>query len=445
MSLVIGPIQLTDKEKNSERTAPQILVSSIFDSRLSPNNYPLTYDCIRKLRKDPTVQLARWAVLAPMIHTPWVYESTNKLGTQEMFDAVEQSLAPLRDFLLQQAVFGTCDFGWQPFEVVYKPEGGQVIISNFKALLQDYTDILVYLNNGGFAGFVNEPLATGVNNSHIIPEEYSLCTNFSVEGTDWYGYSVFQSLKPVIESWDTVENTASRYDRKVAGASWIIYYPVGKTPYNGVLTDNAEIAKQQLSRLEASGGAVIPDEIQEWLDDTIDREAKGKWRIELMSANTSTQSSFVDRQKYLDALKMRAFGLTERSVLEGSHGTKAEADVHGNVSLAIVHSKHKLICNQITTGPVYNFMRYNFGEKYEKAVCVRPAPLVDTQFATVKDIYRLIMQTPETLYEEVENIDIKAMRTELGIPTAATPQLIVEDEDPVETETETELEPVSNG
>jgi len=56
-----------------------------------------------------------------------------------------------------------------------------------------------------------------------------------------------------------------------------------------------------------------------------------------MSATNTSQGSFIDRQKYLDALKMRAFGLPERSILEGSHGTKAEADVHADIAPNVFH------------------------------------------------------------------------------------------------------------
>lgn len=429
----IGPIQLEEKINKSEISAPQILTSAVYDSRIEQQIYPLTYSCIRELRNDPTVQLARWAVLAPIIHTPWTYVSENGKATPEMLKDVEQNLSPLRDFFLQQAVFGTLDFGWQPFETVVIPEDGRIQIDNFKALLQDYTSILVYLNTGEFAGFVNEPLALRPNSAQIIPLEYSLCTNFSVEGTDWYGYSVFKSLQNVLTSWNNVEQTANRYDQKIAGASWVVWYPVGRTLYNGKYEDNAFIARQVLNRLESSGGVAIPDEIQEFLDnegdeDSVSKETKGKWRVEIMSADSSTQQSFIDRQKYLDALKMRAFGHTERSVLEGSHGTKAEADVHADVSISIVDSKHRLICNQLTTGPVYQFMEWNYGKKYRKAVTVKPAPLVDAQFNLVKDIYRLILQTPETLYKEVERMDLNAIRTELNIPSTETPQLKVERE-----------------
>lgn len=413
---ILGTIQLHDKSNTSEQTSAQVLTSPVYDSRLYPTYGNLSYHCIRELRKDATVQLARWAVLSPMIHTPWVYINNNGKATREMIDLIDETFSPLREWFLAQAVFGTLDFGWQPFEIIYKPENGYVYIDSIKPLIHDYTTILVYLENGKFAGFANETF--GLNTSVLVEEEYALNTNFEVEGTDWYGYSVFNTLHPILKGWNNTEDVANRYDRKVAGATWVIYYPVGQTPYNGVLTPNDQIARSILNRLEASGSVAIPDEIQDWADDSIDEEAKGKWRIELITANASTAATFIDRQKYLDALKMRAFALTERSMLEGSHGTKAEADIHGDVALSIVDSRHRLICHQLNLGPVQRVLQYNFGKKYAYAVSIRPAPLVDTQFATLKRIYELILQNPETLMAEVGNLDIKALRDEIGIPSS---------------------------
>lgn len=418
---IIGPIQLTEHKPTTELTSPQIHSFVSFDSRITQRLFPLSLAKIRELRKDPTIQLARLAVLAPMVHTPWVYEASKigkHLATKEMIDTIEDSFSPLRDWFLTQAVFGTLDFGWQPFEVIYTPTDEQLVkIEALKALLQDFTQILIYLNTGGFAGFANETWQ--IRGSTIILEAYALNTNFSVEGTDWYGMSVFENLKPTIDSWNTVEKTASRYDKKIAGATWIIYYPVGSTPYNGTLTKNDEIAADLLRKLEASGAIAIPDEVQAWVDDSVTEQIKGKWRVELITADSSTQSSFIDRQKYLDSLKMRAFGLPERSVLEGKHGTKEEADVHGDVALATVDSRHRLICDRLNTGPVKNLMRINYGKKYENAVKIVPAPLVDNQFATIKEFYRLILQAPEVLEHELQNINVKEMRDKLGVPSVS--------------------------
>lgn len=419
MTTVLGPIQKIDEKDGSERTAPQVVSIPSFDSRLVRNDYPITHTRIRELRADPTIQLARWCILSQMIHTPWMYLNPKKLATQEMLDFVDENLVPIRDLFLQQAVFGTSDFGWQPFEVVFKPQSGQIFIDNLKALLHEYTTILIYINNGRFAGFVNETWSwsSEYNGSVEVPEPYALNTNFEVEGTDWYGISVYKCLEKISKAWDTIQDAAGRYDKKIAGATWVIYYPVGRTTYNGVKdVDNDKIARMLLHNLESSGGVVIPDDIQDSVDEMLDHEAKGRWRIELISDKGATSSTFIDRQKYLDALKMRAFGFPERAILEGTHGTKEEAGEHGNLAVSNVDSKHRLLCAQLNLYLLPALMRFNFGKKYEWAIRVVPAPLVDKQFSTIKDVYRTILQTPELAEREVSRLNMDAILTELAIP-----------------------------
>jgi hypothetical protein len=359
-----------------------------------------------------------------MIHTPWVYKASGigkNEATEEMIDKVKDSFSSLRDRFLQQAVFGACDYGWQPFEVIYEPtDTTDLRISNLKALLQDFTEILIYIDTGEFAGFTNRPVSSRDFRDVLVERDYALNITFQVEGTDWYGTSVFEALQGIMQSWDNVEDTASRYDTKIAGAAWVIKFPVGKTLYNGVKTSNDEIAADLMQKLRASGGICIPDEVQAWFDDTIDtaQKVKAKWEVMLITADSSASTSFIDRQKYLDTLKIRAFGFPERSILEGKHGTKEEADVHGDVALSIVDTKHKLITDQLNAGPVKTFVRFHYGKEFENAVCIEPAPLVDNQFATVKDIYRMILQTPDALMQEVQNIDLNEMRDKLGIPSS---------------------------
>jgi hypothetical protein len=360
------------------------------------------------------------AVLAPIIHTPWSYKQNNR-APEGAREHIHDMLEPIRDWFLQTAVFGALDFGWAPFEIVYEFTNGLIRIKKWKPLLQDYTTILIYENTGAFAGYANEPLQIGAGaTAEYVFEKYAMNINLEVEGTDWYGESVSDSLDSIQEKWDAVEKAAGRYDAKIAGASWVIYYPVGETLFAGVRTDNFTIAKNLLSNLESSGGIAVPDEISEHVDglnDSIEKELQGKWRIELISAKDSSAAQFIDRQKYLDNLKMRAFGLPERSILEGTHGTKAEAESHGSIALGTIDTKHRMICDQVNCQTIDKILIDNYGKEAKGTVWIAPAPLIDMQFNTIREIYRLIIQNPDTLLQEVSSIDTGILRKELGIPS----------------------------
>jgi hypothetical protein len=422
VTTILGPIIVHRPRgtKGSEKSSGQTLSYNTIDSRLAVTSTTwLKYSRIREIRQDATVQLARQAVVAPIVHTPWSYEVTEG-APQDAEKFVVDIMEPQRDWLLQNALYNALDFGWAPFEVVYKPKNGAVVIDEFKQLLPDFTTILVYLENGKFAGFANEPTQIGyVATSVEIYRPYALNINLCYEGTDWYGQSVSWVLDPICDAWDDVDKTANRYDRKLAGATWVLYYPVGSTIYEGVETANSEIAAALLAELEASGAVAIPDEVQEWLDDSVDKELKGKWRVELISASASTQASFIDRMRYLDTLKIRAFGIPERSILEGRFGTKAEAEAHADIALSTIDTKHRLVCDQINEQVIRPLLRMNYGREQEKCVQIQPAPIVDAQFQTVKEIYRLLVQSPEVIAHELQNLDVQSLRDQIGIPTIA--------------------------
>ena len=434
-------------KKTSESTSSQQMSMPQFDSRVYPNStFYLTPHRIREIRKDATVRLVRQAIVAPIMHTPWTIKAKkNAPAAAKQF--IEDMFECKRDWLLQGAIYGALDFGWMPYELVYEPtKNGRVWITKFKQLLQDYTNILVYVDTGYFAGLVNWPLYTS-SLSYLQPysrsaagweveldEINSMVINLEVEGTDWYGISASSSLDSLVSDWDDVNKSANRYDKKVAGATWVIYYPVGKTEFNGTEQSNDFIANAVLTALEASGGVIIPDEIQEWvsdLEDSIDKDVKGKWRIELISAQTSAQSNFNDRQKYLDNLKVRVFGIPERSILEGMFGTKAEAETHAEIGLSTVDTKHRLVVQQINQYAVNQVLRMNWGEKAVNSVKVEVAPLVSSRFNHLKEIYRMILQSPDVGSLEAENLDMKAIREELSVPATEDADDSLDVPDPV--------------
>ena len=237
-------------------------------------------------------------------------------------------------------------------------------------------------------------------NEIIIREHNAQLINLEVEGTNWYGRSVSEVTDALVTNWTTVNNAADRYDKKTAGSHWVVYYPVGKTLYEGTETDNDKIARTLLNNLESSGAIAIPDEVQEWLDDDIDRDYKGKWRVELLSDTGNASRTF-----------------PERSVLEGKFGTKAEAETHTDIGLATIDTKHQLIIDQINKQAINQLLILNWGEKAKGTVYIDKAPLVDSRFSTLKEIYRLIIQSPETIISETQQINLKALRDELAIPS----------------------------
>lgn len=411
---VIGPIKIKDPDKNGH-TSPQVSRLPLFDSRLIQKPGLLTPSEIRTLRRDPTISMMRDIVLAPVVHTEWtIIEGED--APEGAKDFIEKVIFPLRLDFLQRSFFGCIDFGWMPFEKVMEEKDGEVIFTQFKALLQDYTWILAYVDTGKFAGVINTPIDFGVQlDETLLNEQESMNINFEVEGTDWYGLSIFEDLKDTDDNWEDANDSAKRYNSKVAGAHWVVYFPVGESQFNGTLTDNQDIAINVINTLESNGAVAVPDDIMEFID-SVDNETRGKWRVELLSDSSNTQTTFTDRQKYLDTLKVRAFGIPERSVLEGQFGTKAEAEVHADMGLATIDTKHRQVVRQLNEQAVRQLMRINYGEEVQDTVKIMVAPLVDSRFAVLKESFRLLMQSPNTIDDIMPKLNLRAMMEELSLP-----------------------------
>ena len=416
---IIDP-QITERSDTVSVTGPQTRYFPSGDSRLVKESWLRpTENQVRNLRKDPTISLVREIIISPAISTPWTVEEREGApdGAKE---EIKEEFFHHRLTLLQDSFLGCIDYGWSPFEIVWGlNRKGKVVPIWFKQLLHEWTWILINIDDGKFWGFSNEP--AGGRNS-IVGEGKALNFNLEVEGTDWYGVSSLGKTKSIQDKWDSVDKSATRFDQKIAGAHWIVYFPVGKTPFSldpevaAVDTNNDVIAKRILTTLEANGSTAIPDEVQEWMDDDVDKNTKGKWRIELLSAGSNVNAQFTDRLKYLDNLKVRAMGIPERAVLEGKFGTKAEADTHAEAGIANIDRKHRMIVQEINKGPVNTFLRVNYGEEAENTVSIQVSPLIDARFSILKESFSRILQDGEGLRGLSELIDARAISEELGVP-----------------------------
>lgn len=395
-----------------------------------------SYNQYRELRKDPTVWLARRLVTAPILCCDWNYEENSK-APDGARDFIESELTKLRLQFCMDAAYGNLDFGWQGFEKVcslreYGDFKGQVGVDCLKPLLQDITTILIDVRTGTFKGYVQwyqrgfwqglvaeQPIAADTANK-VQPRQILLTprecmhTVFNREGTQWYGWPDLEIARQSINQWTIANDAAARYDKKLAGSHWVVYYPSGKSEINGVETDNLDIARSIIIELSASGAVAVPSTINAMMQE-LTKDTPNAWRVELLS-DVSAQSGFVDRLKYLDALKVRAMGLPERAVLEGQFGTKAEAEAHADMAITNIELRHKLLCQMLSVSLVDPLLITNYGPEAKGTVYVEPQPLVDMQRATLMQIYLAFLANPENAAVEYMSMDMEKYRDRIGVP-----------------------------
>jgi hypothetical protein len=357
---------------------------------------------VREMRRDPTIFLARLMVRAPILATTWTVECDDD-NLQFIADFIDSQLMPKKDDILNASLTGLLDFGWQPFEKCFDIIDGQVHLTRLKPLLQDLTDIRAE-DDGTFIGFEQ--------NGEELPLFYSFLMNVNVECDMLKGESYMANAYPAYEGAKRVTAVSETYDKKIAGAHWVITFPDGNSMLDGVEVSNDIVAKKLIDALEASGSFAIPRKTLDQLEE-LNGQSSQAWDIKLLEASGSGDN-FDTRLARFDKEKVRSFGLPERSVLEGQFGTKAEAVAHGDFALTAIEQLGASIVSQINRDVVSQLIRLNFGPF--KGVYLKQQPLNDIDKVILKDIYMALLSTSDGQLNELSQIDFDSIRDRLGIP-----------------------------
>jgi hypothetical protein len=428
------------KRKGKELTPPQVL-TLLFEGQELPKQAGTTgYAKIREMRRDPTIALARWLTVAPILESEWSVDA-NEDAPEGAKEFIAKAILPHQNHLMRTGLYGCIDFGWQSYEKVWgMNRDGMFVVQKFKPLLHDITKILVDVATGSYEGLRQWPFTT----SQIdLMGADTLLYSFDVEGTDWYGQAIMRIAEGPYDAWGTVDGAAQRYDKKIAGTKIVVKYPMGYEDESGQLVDNQEKALAVINALGQSAGVAIPKRIQ----DSMDAAAIEKlaWEIDLLEGSGNTTTTFIDRMKYLDVLKVRAFGLPERAILEGQYGTKAEAGEHADFAISNMQQRHNLLVQHTNSYCVNDMLRMNYGPEAEDSVFIVPSPINDLALGFLREIYKSIIASPENFLLEYGNIDFEGMRKRLDIPTLTEEEredvdvvreLLRPEADPIETEEE---------
>lgn len=415
------------RPKTRERTGPQIATAQFGLSQptLATNYSSDWFNKVRVMRKDPTIALVRDLVFGPIIASEWSVGHKPK-APKGAVQLVADNLSDIRNYLVDHSLRGWMDFGWQAFEKVYGINSrGEAVLDKVKPLLQDITKVLVSTNTGEFLGTIQTPSIGKLSEitriegdlvfgAGMLRRQDVVLTNIGVEGTNWYGIPIMENVIIPYDGWKSVNAVADRYDSKIAGSHWVVYYPMGTSILDGARVDNFDIAEKLIQNLESSGAITVPRHLDETVHELNNQIIENGWKVELLSDTSSQQSNFVDRLAYYDSLKVRALGFPERSVLQGQFGTKAEAETHSDLAVVVAEYRHTRLTEQMSHQLVNDLVRFNYGREYVGTVFLKPAPIADDLKLFLRQVFLTLMQhDPETA---LKKIDADAMRERLQLP-----------------------------
>ena len=367
-----------------------------------------TYAAYRALRKDSTIALGRGLLVSGVKAGSWAVEADEEAPEEVV--AFVKTLLPLREDIMGLAVgYGRVDYGWMGFEKIFVVKDGRLTL-RLKPLLHDMTTILID-NHGNFAGYRQSNSLTALPID--VPAEYSLHIAFDVEGANLYGSPLLENVRAIQQSWLDCDAGAKRYDKKIAGSHWIVHYPPGTSQIDDETVQNADVAKQILTALESSGSMSLPSTTAEFVQELNDKAVAAlySWDVKLITAEGTGQGSFVERLKYLDSLKIRGLVLPERSMLEGSYGTKADAGEHIGLAVTGMQNVDQHITRQVNKQVVNQLLALNFGLDMVGKVRLVASPLVDRQIAFLRDLYLKVLTAVD-----MGSIDLEALKEQLNIP-----------------------------
>lgn len=376
------------------------------------------YQRAREIRLDPTIALGRQILSAPIIKNRWEVEGEDENAK----DILRRIFLPHRQQIMRQAVFSGIDYGWQGWEVVPWHTNNEIHIK-YKPLRHDWTSIKV--DSQGFPnGMLNHPNVTRNPQGEpvtIVKSRTALCCGQSEYGNP-YGRPILKNVNDIFNNYNEVEAGARRYAKKVAGAHWILWYPIGKSPVDGEDMDNADIAEQFLENLKSSGTSAFPVRPEQFHQMLVSNASgadarKSAWHVELIESSAG-MDPFLDREKYLDAVKMRGLFCPERVALEGQFGTKAESSEHADIALMAIEEWGQSLVDWHNSefgfvGRIFEFYGIDY---YPGRAYVQPLPFSDDDKAFLREMVRGTVNN--TQQYGVQMIDMEKAMGIAGVPIA---------------------------
>jgi hypothetical protein len=124
----------------------------------------------------------------------------------------------------------------------------------------------------------------------------------------------------------------------------------------------------------------------------------------------------IARLDRLDKEIFRAWHRPEREAMEGDHGTKAEAGVHGQVGITDSEKAHGDFLRQFNRQVLNRFLVTNFGPDAADTIYFKPTPLVDAQQAFKQQVVSALIASPTAGPELQANLDGRRLLKETEVP-----------------------------
>jgi hypothetical protein len=374
---------------------------------------PATIATYRKMRRVPTVAVARMIATAPIKATPWSYEAQDGVPDDRVKfiqDAVTPVLYPT---VCNMAL--ALDYGFQAFEYVWRMVEGRMIYQRIKPLAPDNTKILVVKKSGDFAGIKQ-------GETTLLDDKCFVFT-YDEEYGNFYGRSRNENVRQyAYTGWvDTFDKLRS-YTRKAAGTTPMIRYPIGQAnDSSGSVQDNMVLANQILQHLGQGEGVTMPQIAGKYAEELIARQIDPKdlasWAIEFIEPARNHGDEMLNMLRYWDALICRGWLVPERGATEASI-SGSRADNEGATASVLMQADEFLIdiACALNRNVVDPLLVYNFGPDAAGTITLVPGSASKGDKATIINLVNGVLTNPANLDLLLQAVDFDAALDRAGIP-----------------------------
>ncbi len=106
-------------------------------------------------------------------------------------------------------------------------------------------------------------------------------------------------------------------------------------------------------------------------------------------------------------------------MLEAAHGTRADADAHGDVALTDAELLYGDIVAQLNGDVVDQLLALNYGQAARGSVWLKPAPLRGPRLATLRAMVQRLSAEPQARQQMLARLDLDAVFDLLELPRAS--------------------------
>lgn len=378
---------------------------------------PASYATYRRMRTNPTLAIGRVASQAPVKFLAARATYTGDDADRKKF--VRETLAPMwRAFVRECCNYGV-DYGFQAFEVVWqskKVEGRLVLVPKMiKPLLADITKPVIDQATGEQTGLINH----GKTETLLSGNQFAWFAH-NAEAGNPMGCARLENCRQAWHAWESCFKKIGQYVTKVAGVIPMVEYPEGKTQdENGIQQDNFDLANAIMARLGSGHGVTMPNTLAAWAEEMVNRGVDTSkmqaWKIKFLEAGQHGG----DLEKiigYIDKGLLRGYIVPERAVMEGTHGTKADASSHGDLLVSMgSETAHEITeCwNKYVVDPL---VEANYGIDQVGSVRLAMPKTEGEDVETLVAVLKQLLNSPAGLESFMAAVDLDAMLEQGGFP-----------------------------